>query len=191
MGVMTWALPAPLPEPRGRPQVRGTADVIEQRCREAGWVFVSREVDLYRVRSGDYKSPVYIDIRSSERFSSAVFMSWFPIRFSLEKPPAGLFARVLLRSLSLTWGSWQMSIGQSSEACLCVRARLPAAALTAELFRDVCEEIAGEIRAFHQELHDKFAYNMGTVMTDGPTPGGRGGLAVRQDDNLPGVWYVE
>ena len=135
MGVMDWNVPARRQEPPGRPQVRGTADLIEQCCRETDWVFVSREVDLYRVRSGDHRSNVYVDIRHSERFSSVVFQSWFPIRFSLEKPPAGLFARVLLRSLELRWASWQLSIGQSAEACLCVCARLPVEAVNGRLFR--------------------------------------------------------
>jgi hypothetical protein len=54
-----------------------------------------------------------------------------------------------------------MHIGESCEACLSVSAGIPRAALTASLFDSVCEEIAEELRQFHQELHDKFLYDLG------------------------------
>ena len=82
---------------------RQSGDLIARLCDETGWVLTGREADRYQVRSGDHRANVYIELRYSERYRNAVFQSWFPVRFSLEKPPAGLFARVLLRSSSLTW----------------------------------------------------------------------------------------
>lgn len=184
MGVLDWGPSGPQQGPQRSHAPQPPAFSIEQLCRASGWVFINQEVDQYRVRSGGPQSNVYIDIRSSERFSNLVFQSWFPIRFSLEKPPAGLFGRVLLRSLDLTWAAWNMSIGQSTEACLCVVARFPAAAMNAGLFRDVCDEIAGEIRAFHQELRDKFSYGMGDVVVD-PSQSYRSGVPVRRGEDLP------
>jgi hypothetical protein len=163
-------------------------DLIERLCDETGWVLAGREADLYRVRSGDHRAPVYIDIRYSEQYCNAVFQSWFPVKFSLEQPPAGLFGRVLLRSIYLRWASWEMSAGRSCEACLVLSACLPVAGMHADLFRPVCEEIATEIRRLRRELHDKFAYDLGedpTPMTAAGEP--RGGLPGRQADTLPAV----
>ena len=91
MGVLDWDQPA---RRQGPQDTHHPHDTIERLCLDSGWVFISREVDYYRVRSGGHQSNVYVDIRSSERFSNMLFQCWFPIRFSLEKPPSGLFGRV-------------------------------------------------------------------------------------------------
>jgi hypothetical protein len=168
---------------------RSSGDLIEGLCHESGWVLTGREVDRYQVRSGDHRSNVYIELRHSDSYRNIVLQSWFPIRFSLEKPPSGLFARVLLRSSSLTWSSWSLNIGPNCDAALVVGASLPVAGMNAALFCNVCEEMAGEIRGFRQELYEKFAYDLGDgrmpMMAPGPA---RGGLPVRRGTNVPGIW---
>lgn len=161
-------------------------NVIESLCRTIGWVVTRREADIYQVRSGDHRANVYIEIRYNERSPNVVFQSFFPIRFSLDEPPAGLFGRVLLRTASLTWASWALNIGESCDAQLCVNAGLPTTALDARLFGKVCEEIAAEIRGMRQELHDKFAYDLGGVMPEAIPREMRVELPVRRGDNLPG-----
>ncbi len=146
------------------PVPQRAGNVIESLCRKIGWVVTRREADIYQVRSGDHQTNVYIEVRYNERSPNVVFQSFFPIRFSLENPPAGLFGRVLLRSASLTWTSWALNIGETCDAQLCVNAGLPTTALDAGLFGKVCEEIAAEIRGMRQELHDKFSYDLGGVM---------------------------
>lgn len=166
------------------PQPAG--NMIEGWCRQTGWVLADRVGDHYRVRSGDSRSPVTIEVRYTERQVNVVFQSFFAVRFSLEKPPAGLFARVLLRSTSLKWASWGMSIGESCEACLYVSASIPSSSADARVFNAICQEIANEIRAFHQELHDKFAYDLSGVTPEVTPWDRRGGLPMRWGDNLPG-----
>ena len=132
------------------------------------------------MRSRGTLSPVAIEVCYGERQVNVLFQSWLPIRFSLERPPAGLFARVLLRGHPLNWSAWQMSIGGSCEACLYVSASVPRTALDARLFQEVCTEIANEIRGFHQELHDKFAYDLGGVMPEAMPREARGGVPARR-----------
>lgn len=182
--------PAPARRPASGepPRRRGNGDLIERLCRKSGWVVTRREGDHYQIRSGDHRPAVCIEVRYSQNCRNIVMQSWFPVRFSLEKPPAGLFARVLLRSSSLVWGSWTMNLGPNCDAALVVAVTLHTSGLTAELFRDVCEEIAGEIRAFTQELHDKFAYDLGGVMPEATPWEVRGGVPARRGDSVPGVW---
>jgi hypothetical protein len=189
-----WARGDRAPRPARQPawpepsSSRQGGDAIEHLCRDAGWVVTGREVDRYEVRSADHRKNVYIELRYNERYPNIVFQSWFGIRFSMEKPPAGLFARVLLRSTSLCWASWSLHLGQSCEACLTVRASLPKSAMNAGLFRDVCEEIADEIRGFRQELHEKFAYDLGGAAPEAMPRDVRGGVPARRGEHLPGVW---
>lgn len=173
-------------EPRSiRPE-----NTIERLCREIGWLFVGQEGDHYRVRTADRQSSVYLDVKYSEHTVNTLIASWFPIRFSLERPPAGLFARLLLRSIELRWSSWQMSIGGSSEACLCVSATLPTGSLKASLFHIVCKEVADEIRAFHLELHNKFAYAIGIATSD-PLPRHTPSQTLIDQDGDPGIRFLE
>ena len=61
-------------------------------------------------------------------------------------------------------------------------------ATDARVFKGICEEITNEIRAFHQELHDKFAYDLGGVMPEAAPGNWHGGLPVRRGQTLPGVF---
>lgn len=176
---------------------------IERLCYESGWLLVSQENDVCVVRSGDHTSQVRVQVRWSPRFLNVVFWARFPVRFSLEREAPGLNARLLMRNRDLHWSSWTMELGESCEACPYVTASVPPEGLSAELFGHVCQEIVGEINAFHAELHSKFAYGLGQATMDTSyrvqvQQDVRGGLPMRQGnnlpvrrqgENLPGVWY--
>jgi hypothetical protein len=168
-GVRVTLTPSAPARRSARLKPRQGGDLIERLCRETGWGLIGEESGRYQVRSRGTRSPVAIEVCYGERQVNVLFQSWLPIRFSLEKPPAGLCARVLLRNHPLNWGAWQLSIGGSCEACLCVVASVPRTALDAWLFHEVCTEIADELRGFHQELHDRFLYDLGGVVQE-PTP---------------------
>jgi hypothetical protein len=164
---------------------RGGGDLVSRLCRDTGFVLTGREADRYQVRSGDHSPPVYIELRYSERRPNVIFQAWFPVRFSLEKPPTGLFGRVLLRNTSMTWAAWGMSIGQSCEACLYVTAASPRRAMDSRVFNAICQEMTGEIRAFHEELHSKFAYDLGDVVPEAMPRNVRGGVPMVMPSSLP------
>jgi hypothetical protein len=172
----TWSLPSASPR---------ADNLIQQLCRKTGWGLLGQEAGRYQVRSRGTHSPVSIEVCYSERQVNVLFQAWFPIRFSLEKRPSGLFARVLLRNHPLHWSSWQMSIGGSCEACLYLIASVPRTALDAGLFQEVCTEIANELRDFHQELHDKFLYDLGGVMPESMPRDVQVELPVRRNWYLP------
>lgn len=75
-----------------------------------------------------------------------------------------------------------------------VVASLPTESLNVHLFGRVCQEIAGEINAFHAELRSKLQYSVGQVVMNGPYPAVRqevrGGVPQRQSGQVPGVWHV-
>jgi hypothetical protein len=183
---------------------RRSGDLVSRLCRETGFSLTGREADHYQVRLMDHRSPVFIEVRYSDRSPNAMFQAWFPVRFSLEKPPAGLFARVLLRNTSMTWSAWGMSIGQSCEACLYVSASIPQQAMDARVFNGVCQEIAQEIRGFREELQSKFSYDLGGVVLESMSRDGRSGVPlpaampqvvrgqfpVKRGDGVPDVWQV-
>jgi len=54
---------------------RAPAGLIEHMCKQTGWVLSSRSGDFYRLRSGDHRSPVEIDVRYSERNRNVVLQS--------------------------------------------------------------------------------------------------------------------
>lgn len=177
-------------------------DFIERLCHESGWLLVSRENDIYTVRSGDHTVQQNVYVRWNPRLRNVLFQGFFPVRFSLEREAPGLNARLLMRNRDLCWSSWAMDIGQSCEACLHVAASLPPENLDARLFGRVCQEIVGEINAFHAELRSKFQYSVGQVSVDNPyrvQQEFRGDLPRRQGENLPvrrqqglepDVWYT-
>jgi hypothetical protein len=167
-------------------------DLIERLCVESGWLLTGRQADLYQVRPCDPRAIHYVDIRYKEPYPNVVFQCWFPIRFPLQQP-SGLSERLLMRNKNLHWSSWTMTIGQSCEACLYVGASIPPSSLNAWLFGNVCQELVNEVRAFHQELHDRFRYSLGGDAVEAPylpPQPGRSGVPQRRGDNLPGVWYV-
>lgn len=141
--------------------------LIPRLCRESGrWLMFARQGDRYWVQATDQKSIVDICVRDTGSTPSVLFQTWFPVRFSLEKPPSGLFARLLERNLDLHFTAWGMAIGNSCEACLTVAGRAPRAVLGAALFDVVCGEIRDEINGFQGELHEKFRYSMGTPVAN-------------------------
>ena len=181
----TASAPATRPAWPQQPVPQCAGNVIESLCRKTGWVVTRREADIYQVRSGDHRQNVYIEIRYSERSPNVVFQSFFPIRFSLTNPPNQLFARVLLRTASLSWASWALNIGENCDAQLCVNAGVPTTALDARLFGKVCDEIADEVRGMRQELHEKFSYDLGGVMPQALPREMRVELPVRRSWHLP------
>jgi hypothetical protein len=179
IGRSSAARPATLVKPSGLAR-QPTRSLIERLCQETGWGLLGQEAGRYQVRSRDTDSPVAIEVCYGERQVNVLFQSWLPIRFSLERPPAGLFARVMLRGHTLNWSGWQMSIGGSCEACLYLSASVPRTALDAGLFQEVCTEIADELRDFHLELHDKFAYDLGGVAAEAMPREVVGGVPARR-----------
>ena len=138
-------------------------DLIPRLCKESGrWMVVSKEASDYRVRNNDGRRPVNITITQRPGVSTAMFQAFFPVRFSLEREPKGLFGRILLRNFEMKHGAaWSMYIGQSAEACLTLVAKVPIAALDAGRLNVTCDEIVNEMNAFQQELHDKYRYEAG------------------------------
>jgi hypothetical protein len=69
--------------------------------------------------------------------------------------------------------NWAMNIGESSEACLFVTARVPKLALDGALLHLICNEIVEEINNLDQELRDKFRYEIdpsSVIRTNSPPP---------------------
>ena len=143
-----------------------TRELIPQLCREGGnrWVVISKEPGSYRLRNNDGRRPVYITVSQRAGTTTVLFQAFFPVRFSLEREPRGLFARVLMRNFNLGRVAWSMYIGESSEACLTLWTNVPKNSLDATLLHVVCNEMAQEIRELQDELHEKFRY--------GPEPSG-------------------
>ena len=167
-------------------------DLMTRLCRESGrWLITRRGGDCVWVQANDNRAVCEIMIRDSTNVLSVLFQNWFPVRFSLQNPPSGLFGRLLLRNLELHFAGWAVSIGESCEACLTLAAQVPRSALTASLFDFICREIRDEINGFHQELHDKFLYSMGTPAQP-PLPGGaRHYGSIGQPVGSPEIRYVE
>jgi hypothetical protein len=111
-------------------------EMIPRLCEESGrWVVISSEAGDYRVRNADGRATVYINVYQRPGTCDTLFQANFPIRFSLEREPAGLFARVLMRNFSLKFSSWMMYIGESCEACLILAGRVPTVALEVAWFQ--------------------------------------------------------
>jgi len=149
------------------PRQRREPNLIDRLCHECGqWMVISSQLDAHQVRSVNRYKISHIDIRYMEGHASVIFQLYFPIRFSLENPPSGLFGRLLLRNHELHYATWVMNIVESCEAGIQVAARLPRQGIDARLFHRVCTELADEADGFGQELRDKFRYSVGGV-----TPG--------------------
>ena len=139
---------------------------IADLCRQSGnWHLADRKGDLHWVHAhGGMGQMIRIRYRPS---FTMLFEAELPVRFSLEHAPSGLFARVLLRSVPLNFASWRMDLRQSCEAVLFLSAQLPGHGMGAGLFDDVCREMRDEVIGFHQELRDKFHYQVAGVMSGG------------------------
>jgi hypothetical protein len=149
-------------------------EMIPRLCAESSrWTVVSREVDAYQVRNDDGRRPVYIRVNQSRGATTTHFQAFFPIRFSLEREPPGLFARILLRNFHLKLATWGMFIGGSCEACLYLAAQVPTAGLDAAWFDFICEEILAEMNSLQDELHAKFSYQVAAPGNDPGYPVGQ------------------
>lgn len=141
----------------------GKRDPIPVLCRRSGWMVVQRQADRYWVRSCTDSAGATLRLSNGSGRHYICFHGDFPVRFSLERPPSGLFARLLMRNLDLLVSGWCLNIHASCEAQLYLMAQLPVAGMTPELFGTVCQEIAGELDGFHQELREKFKYGLGGI----------------------------
>ena len=140
--------------------------LIETLCRESGrWMVASREAGEYSVRAIDDRTCVrYIQLRASPAFASVVFQLFFPVRFSLQNPPSGLFGRLLVRNFKLFYAAWAMDVVGSCEAGIQLGARLPRQGIDARLFDAVCRELVDEADDFNNELREKLRFGSGGVM---------------------------
>lgn len=150
-------------------------ELIPRLCHESGrWLMVRREGDRYIVQARDHRAVHEISVRDNGNTYTVLFQGWFPVRFSLDNPPSGLFARLLLRNMELHFSAWAIAIGGSCEACPTVAALVPRRSLDAALFNTVCHEIRDELIAFHNELHAKFRYDAPPYSPAPPVGGGGG-----------------
>lgn len=167
----------------------GEAAVIERWCRQAGWLLVGREGDDYRIRSDDHRMHVYVTVSYSPRFANVLFQAVFPVRFPLEAAASGVFARITMRNQRLAWCAWHTQIGGRCEAWPGLASSMPFRGVDGPLFAKVCEEMAGELRSFYQELHDRFAY---TLPSSPPAPATRPvQTTVRIVPDDTGIRYLE
>jgi hypothetical protein len=172
--------------------------VIEWSARLTGWAMFSRRGDFYTVQSRDRPgNERLVSVKYRDGDSMVKFTTDFPIRFSLERTPQGLFARLLLRSVPLCWSHWNMDIDQACEAQPYLVAVWPTAVMTPKMFDAICREMVGELRSFHQELRDKLAYGVGGGMVDPARAQGRAEVPQARHDRgtLPdgkdGRWMLE
>ena len=164
--------------------------LVERLCRESGrWIVLTSELDWHEVRSVARPRIHNIKIRHGEGDASLIFQSYFPVRFSLENPPSGLFGRLLMRNFDLYYASWVATISGSCEAGLQVVARLPRVGIDATLLDRVCHELADESDSFDRELRDKFRYGGGGVISARVASGGGGGYGTLGQDD-PGVRFL-
>ena len=180
-------------QPDLRPPYPPSQDLIERLCRQSGWIFIHREADRYRVRASEHPPIRDIDVWYATRLTNVLFQVDFPIRFSLDPEPSGLFARLMMRNSRLTWSAWSMSLGGSCEACPILVANVPPAALDARQFAGICREIIDEVNAFYVELHDKFRYSASGPVTPNQNnvyPDIRSGVPRLRDDDQLGIHYM-
>ena len=174
---------------KGLPRRRGATDLVERLCEESGkWLIASRLGDRYSVVNADRMTQRFIDVRTCEEMAFVKFTAEFPVRFSLDREPRGLFARVLMRCIPLHFANWRLDIGESCEAVLYLFASQPRAAMDARLFNAICQEMVQELRDFHTELVEKFRYGGGAA--DMPGQQSRGGVPMRKPwDDVPDSRY--
>ena len=148
--------------------------VIERSARLTGWAIFSRHGDFTTVQSRDRPgNERLVTVKYRQGDSMVKFTAELPIRFSLERTPQGLFARLLLRNVSLPWSHWNIEIEQACEAQPYLVGIWPTAIMTPKLFDTICREMVVELRSFHQELRDKFAYSVGGGVIDPAKAQGR------------------
>lgn len=156
---------------------------IQKLCEQTGVHFRYRDGPNYGViqeglRQGDFTA---ITVNQQDDRPWIRFNCNLPIRFPLDRTPDRLFARAMMRSIPLGFARWHMDISESSDASLYLFAAVPKEWMTPALFSVICEELATEVRAFHQEIRDRFNYG-------GQLGGGVVPAAVRQP--FPGLPMV-
>jgi hypothetical protein len=136
--------------------------LIEWSARLSGWAMYSHRGDFYTIQSRDCPGDAkFVTVNYRDGDGYVKFSSIFPLRFSLERTPQGLFARLMLRTVSLHWAAWAMDIQQACEAQPYLVGIWPTETMTPRLFNMICLEMVGEIRSMQQELRDKFSYGVG------------------------------
>ena len=170
--------------------LRRQEDLIPTLSHKTGFVVTDRQGGRFDVRNADNRRRVCVEIRAVHDSENVTFQCWLGCRFSLETPPAGLFARVLMRSYDLIYAHWLMIIAESCEGSLCVSASIPRVALDADRFAFVMNEVIDERNAFDQELRDKFRYDVNfDRRPSSPSQGGANLPMPRNGSNLPRRGY--
>lgn len=142
-------------------------DRITRLCRQTGKFVVAdyEKPASYWVRStGAYGTMYRTVVVDDGKPTRTRFQTFLPVGFPLDRPPSGLFARLLMRSWDLRWSAWVVNILDSCEARACVTVLVPSVALDAGLFTEICHEQIQEVAAFHKELRDKFNYAAGGAL---------------------------
>jgi hypothetical protein len=130
--------------------------LVEQRARQGGWHLLRRTGDNYLLRFADDDVTRLVAVKHGDGSHFVRFSAKFPILFSLDRTPHGLFGRLLLRNGDLELSTWHMDIAEHCEAQIYLCSQWPVEVVTSAFFDAVCHELVGEIRSFHQELRDKF-----------------------------------
>jgi hypothetical protein len=158
---------------------RRAVNPIIEACRATGdWQIMARRGDWWTVANTDDGRQHDIAVRYSEKLVVVKFLCHFPIRFSLEHEPKGLFARLLMRNHDLHYAFWVMQIGDSCEGQPYLFAQWPLSALTTAVFNAICKEMYNEIEAFGRELRGSFKFSGGYA----PAHDKAGVPAVRPDE---------
>ena len=143
--------------------------LVARLCRESGrWMMTAIEGDVHYVRNTGPEGVRFIMVRYQEGTHWIKFTAEFPVRFPLASTPAGVFARLLMRNVSLRYAHWHLDLWGSCEGLPYMVAQWPLSIMSASVFDATCSQIDGEIRDFHQELRDKFHGGMGQA---GPAAG--------------------
>ena len=158
----------------------GRKSLIQKLCERSGVHFRFRDGPCFHVyqpgqRRGDYTA---IKVVYQPHHVWTKFTCLLPVRFPLDRTPDGLFARAMIRSLSLGYTHWLIEIAERCDASLYLLANTPTEWLTPRLFGEICKEMGDEAESFHQEIQDRFNYA-------GRSGGGFAAAAVRQTG--PGV----
>jgi len=101
-----------------------------------------------------------IGVRESDKLEFVKFSGSLRMRFSLERPPSGLFARLLMRNSFLQYPAWAVEIRESCEAMPYLFASVHRLLMDAKLFHTICDQIHHELDLMDKELHDKFRYDV-------------------------------
>jgi hypothetical protein len=161
--------------------------MIERLARKTGWVVISREADVYRLRAGDHSRPYTIRVRCRDDYLNVTFLANLPVQFPLASMTKELATGLLVRNCRLLWAKWCLEVAGSCDALPFLYAAVQTQGLTGETFDAICRCMIGEIQAVHDELRGQVARF---------TDGGAGRLRVQPGgDTLPldhrGIRFLE